>query len=228
VSPGPQVGAVNGVLVESPPLLKRLLGSCLVFFRVPVQHPRVVLEAGCLAESFNHGRRVVKQVISINDADLNAMAVAVGAVGLAIGFGLASELRADLSLVSQVVEQAAKLVVASLIRPEVVETRHLVQRRYRAAVVAGNAVFRMTDQEGEVVGCEEIGGDHGRVVWLALGVVRVWRTAVVLSALHRREPGGICSNATLVVGHGRCDACRLAIGWYPVLSHIFDKSALAL
>ena len=86
----------------------------------------------------------------------------------------------------------------------------------------------MADEEGEVVGCQQVLGNNGRVVGLALGIVWVGRLRRVAASGDGREFGGVCSYATAVVGQRWCDGRGLADGGNPVLGHVFDKGALAL
>ena len=86
----------------------------------------------------------------------------------------------------------------------------------------------MADEEGEVVGFQQVLGDNGRVVGLAFGVVWVGRLRRVATSGDRREFGGVCSYAAAVVGQRWGDGRRLADGRNPVLGHVFDERALAL
>jgi hypothetical protein len=221
-----QFSAVKRVLVETLPLFKRFLGNCLVFLSLPGEHLRLPLDACSLAKRLDHVGRVVQQVIGVNDTDLNASAVSIrGVVGFIF---LVCKLGADLAFAAQVVEKAAELFIASLVRTEVVETSHLVQRWDSAAVVAGNAVLRMADKEGEVVGCEKISRNDSGIVWLSLRVVRIQRGVRLGASLDGRKLSGVCSNATAVVGQRWRNSRGLRIRWYPILCHIFNKGTFSL
>lgn len=171
MGPRPQSIAIKRVLVETLPLLKRHLGPGLVLLGIPHQHLGLPLDTRALAVRLDHARRVIEEIVGIDNADLYALRVPIH---FAIGFGFSSKLGADLAYAAQVVEQNAELFVSSLVGTEVVETGHLVERGDRAAVVARDAVLGMADQECEVVGCEKVCGDHGRIPRLCFGVIRVW------------------------------------------------------
>lgn len=141
----PQVAARQSIVVEADPLGKLVLGKGGVLV-APVQHAVVEVEANPLAIRAQDALGVVEEVIGVDDGQ-------VGAV--------------DESLLQEEVEEAAHLIVACLSRIEVVETRHLVQRRHSTAEVGGDGAARMTDEEGELELAEDINGDDGRVVRLS-------------------------------------------------------------
>ena len=97
-------------------------------------------------------------------------------------------------------------------------------------MVAGNAVLGVSDEEDEVVCCEEVSGEDGRVALLNSGIVRVWFAGLIFPCLYWRELVGVRAHTAAVVGHGRTDGRgpRLALRRNPVLCHVFDESALAL
>ena len=227
MSPGAQLSAVNGVLVEALPLLELPLSESLILFGVPDQHLRLVVDTSGLAHSLDHARGVVKKIVGINNTYLNALLGAVGAVCLT---SLTSRLGTDNTFLAKIVEQLAKLAVAGLILTEVVPTSQLAQRRKCAAVVAGNAVLGVADEEDEVVRREEVLGKDGRVVPLGPCVVRVGLAGTVFPCLYGRKLGGVCSNAAAVVRHRWADRRwpLLAHGWDPVLCHVLDEGALSL
>jgi hypothetical protein len=227
VSPGAQLSAVDGILVETLPLLELPLSKGLVLFCIPYEHFWLVVDTGGLAYSLDHARRVVEQLISVHNADLDALRVAVGTVGLA---GLASRLRADDSLLAEVIEQLTQLRVSRLVLSEVIPTCQLIQGRECAAVVARNAVLGVSDEENKVVCCEKVSGEDSRVSLLNSRIVRVRFAGLIFPSLYGRKFVGVCANAATVVGHGRADGRRprLALRRNPVLCHVFDESALAL
>ena len=164
--------------MEALPFLKGFLGKFLVFLVVPDQHLRIPLDSRGLAERLDGLGRLVEKVVCVDDADLDGVTVTVGSIIRrtigAVRFSLlASRIWSDLAFGTQVVEEAAQLVVASFIGAEVVEASHFVQGRDGAAVVAGNAVFWVADEEGEVVCLQEICWDDAGVVGLAVGVVGI-------------------------------------------------------
>lgn len=231
--PSPQLGAINRVLVEPLPLLKRLLGDLVVFVIVPFQHLRLVLNARGLAEGLDNARGIVKEVISIDDADLCGGVCAIGIVGpvravrVAIG-KLSSEFRTNLSVVAEVVEQTAELIIASFVRAEVVEPRHLIERWDGAAVVARDAVPRVANEKGEVEVGQEVPRDHSRVARLSLVRVRVRWPIPVGPRGDRGQSSSVGSDATLVVDERGSDLGWLVVGRDPVLGHVLDEDALAL
>ena len=96
-------------------------------------------------------------------------------IGLISRRGFTSELWAYLAFTTQVVKQAAQLVISSFVGTEVVEASQLVKWRDRAAVVAGDTVLGVANEKGEMVGSEEVTRDDGRIVRLSLRFVRVGR-----------------------------------------------------
>lgn len=227
VSPWAQICAVDGVLMETLPLLELSFSKSLILWCIPNQHLRLVVDTSGLADSFDHARRVVKQIVSVNNADLDALRSTVGAICLS---SLTSRLGADYSLLAKVVKELAKLRVASLVLAEVVPASQLAQGRLCAAVVAGNAVFRVADEEDKVVCCEKVLGKDGRVAIFNSGVEGVGFAGAIVSRLHGREFGCVCSNAAAVVGHRRADGCRSLFAYRrdPVLRHILDEGAFPL
>jgi hypothetical protein len=227
VSPWSQVCAVDGVLVEALPLFELCFGESLIFWCVPEKHLGLVVDTSGLADSLNHARRIVEQIISVDDADLDALSIAVCAIGLA---SLASRLGADDSLFAKVVEKLAELRVASLILAEVVPASQLAQGRLCAAVVAGNAVLGMADEEDEVVCFKEVLGKDSWVAILNSGIEGVGLAGAVFPRLDGREFGSVCSNTATVVGHRWTDGGRslLALRRNPVLCHVLNEGAFAL
>ena len=156
-----EVLGVDGVLVEAVPLLERVLGLLVLLLGIPVQHAHVELDADRGAIVSEHALWVVEEVISVKDADLDAVGRSDGAV-----VGLAADLGADDAGVFAVVEEAAELVVAGLFGHELVEAGLLDERRHAAPVIAGNGVARVADKEGEVELLEQLLGHDRRVVGL--------------------------------------------------------------
>jgi hypothetical protein len=54
VSPGAQLSAVDGILVETLPLLELPLSKGLVLFRIPYEHFWLVVDTGGFAYSLDH------------------------------------------------------------------------------------------------------------------------------------------------------------------------------
>lgn len=165
--PGLQATALNRIIVEALPLLKRPLGLSVIFLGIPVQHPWIIVHSNLLAVCLDNAVRVIEQVIRINHRDAHLPVLQVPLV-------LASDCWADMSPRLEEVEDAAKLVVASLAGIEVVKSGHLVERRDGAAEVGGDAAAGVADQECEVELLQDLLRDHGGVSGLGLGVVRVW------------------------------------------------------
>lgn len=153
VWPRLQTGAVNGIVVEAVPLLKRLGSVLLVLVIAPLEHLGGVVDADLLAVHLEDGLGVLQQVVGVDDGDGGAPGpVAVDAIavrGLVESFvdgGLVAGLaRADDVLGQEVVEQAAQLVVAGLGGHEVVEARDGVQGRDGAAVVGRDGAAGVAD-----------------------------------------------------------------------------------
>ena len=224
MSPCAQLCAVNSIFVKALPLLECLLGLRSIVLGIPDKHFRLVFDASGLAHSLNHAGWVVEQVIRVDDTDLNALLVAICLTSLT------SRLGTNYAFLAEEVKQLPKLNIASLVLAEVIPTSHLVERRQCAAVVAGNAVLRMTNKENEVVCCEEIFRKDRRIAGFTLGVVRVRFACVVFPSLYWREFIGVCSNTAAVVRHRGADSrwSGLARRWNPVLCHVLDEGALAL
>ena len=158
---GLQVLGVDGVLVEAVPLLESVLGLLVLLLGVPVQHAHVELDADGSAVVPEHALWVVKEVVGVQNADLDAVGRGDGAV-----VWLAADLGADDAGVFAVVEEAAELIVASLLGHELVEAGLLDKRWHAAPVIAGNGVAGVADKEGEVELLEQLLGHDRRVVGL--------------------------------------------------------------
>jgi hypothetical protein len=132
--PGLQVLRIYGILVESSPLLKLLLGKVMSFFGIPSQHFRLVLQADRFAVFAQDSLWIVKHVIGVDEADLDL----AGGCALDIGIVLTANARSDQPGRLQVVEESAQLVIAGFFWHEVWETSLSDQRRNGATVVAGD------------------------------------------------------------------------------------------
>jgi hypothetical protein len=82
LSSGLELSRVDGVLVETSPLLKGLLCISVVFLIVPVQHAGRVFDTDALAELLQNGRRVVQKIIGINDTNVDSPALLLDVAGL--------------------------------------------------------------------------------------------------------------------------------------------------
>lgn len=184
--------------MEAFPLLECLLGLGVVLFVVPVQHAGRVFNTDALAELLEDCRWIVQEIISVDDTD-----VCNSTLLLAV---LACKLGTDLATRTEVVEQAALLVVSSLRRHEVVEAGYGVERRNSASPVAGNAVLGVTDEEGEMELVQDFGRHDGgisRFGFCGIGIGRrVLHGNVGLGALGtignvRQRVAAISANTTL-------------------------------
>jgi hypothetical protein len=158
---GLEVLGMDGILVETVPLLESILGGLVLLFGVPVQHAHVELDADGGAVVSEHTLRVVKKVVSVQHADLDAVGCSNGAAVF-----LTADLRTDDAAVLAVIEEATELIVARLLRHELHEAGLLDKRRHAAAVIAGNRVARVADKESEVELFEQLLGHDRRVVRL--------------------------------------------------------------
>lgn len=228
---GFQVLGVDGVLVEAVPLLKGVLGLLMLLLGVPVQHAHVELDADRGAVVPEHALGVVKQVVGVHDADLDAVGLGHGAVVF-----LAADLGADNAGVLAVVEETAELVVAGLLGHELVEAGLLDKRRHTAAVVAGDGVARVADEESEVELLQQLLGHDRRVAGLRRSAVGVRGT---LGVLHDNAGVLVSDTLGLAIGAVGADTAlgdvqrRRDAGWLlvwrdEVVSDVFDENALAL
>jgi hypothetical protein len=228
--------------VETWPFLKRLLGTCLVFFVVPVQHIGLVFEVHTLAEPLQDTFGVVEEVVCINYTDLDTWFLGLGgivAIGGAVGLlrvGIAvcvvCMTWSDLAYLSQVVEHPMNFVVSSLDWIEIVESGKLVEWRDGAAVIGWDARVRVTDQESKVKFGEHVGRDDGGVVGLCFGVI--WCESVLTAracTIDVIDTIGDCavrSDSALDALQRWCDACWLAAGRHQIVDDILDEDALTL
>lgn len=231
---GLQVLGVDGILVEAVPLLKGVLGLLVLLLGVPIQHALVELDADRGAVVPEHALGVVEQVVSVHDADLDAVGRGHGAVVF-----LAADLGADDAGVLAVVEEAAELVVAGLLGHELVEAGLLHKRGNTAAVVAGDGVARVADQEGEVELLQQIPGHDRGVAGLRQRAVRVRGALGVLHhdagvlvsdtlGLAIRAVSTVSADTALGDVQRRRDAGRLLVWRDEVVSDVFDEDTLAL
>lgn len=128
--------------------------------------------------------------------------------------------RADQTRVPQIVERPAELVVPGLGRVVVLEPGHRIQRRDRAAVVRGDTIMRVADEEGKVELRQERPRHHGRVAGFRLRRVRVRRCLRLLRLL--------CTYAALDPVQGWRDAGGLAVRRKEVVDYVLDEDAFAL
>lgn len=232
---GLEVLGVDGVLVEAVPLLESVLGLLVLLLRVPVQHAHVELDADGGAVVPEHALGVVEEVVSVQDADLNAVGRGDSAV-----VGLAADLGADDTGVFAVVEEAAELIVACLFGHELVEAGLLDEWWHATPVIAGNGVARVADKESEVELLEQLFGHDRRVVGLRRSVIREGSALVtrhrhgrvlVSGVFHlsvRAVRLAIGADATLRDAQRRSDARRLLVRWHKVVCDVFDEDSLAL
>lgn len=117
----------------------------------PLQHVGRKVEADPFAVRPDRRFRVIQQVVGVEDDQV---------------------LPVDHALGNEVVKEPAELVIARLVGHEVGEVGNLVERRYRAAVIARNTPARMADEEGELEPAEHLKGDDGGIVGLLSGAER--------------------------------------------------------
>lgn len=222
-----QVLGVDGVVVEAVPLLEGVLGVLVLLLRVPVQHAHVELHADGRAVLSEDALGVVEEIVGVDDADLDAAGLRHGAVVLA-----AADLRANDAGVLAVVEDAAELVVASLLRHELVEARLLDKRGHAAAVIAGNRVARVADKEGEVELLEQLSGHDSRIARLTsegrAARLRHHDAGVGISRYLAFTILAIGADATLGDAQRSSECGRLLVRGNEVVSDVFDEDALAL
>src|SRR4051794_5065105 len=97
--------AVNSIVVESLPFLKRVFSFLVGFLGVPDQHLWAVVKIDFLAIGFDDSFWVIEEVICVNDGDAH-FTIFQGAV-------LAGKRWANLLLLAKVIKDAAKLIVPS-------------------------------------------------------------------------------------------------------------------
>lgn len=223
--------------MESFPLLKSVLGDSVILFGLPEKQVWGVLDANTLAESLDNVGRVIEQVVSVNDTDVNGAVLCSMTIGsICVHSTLSAYLGPNLTNLAQIVKDSALFVIAGLGGHEVVEAGDLVQRWDGAAEVAGNAVLGMPDQECKVELLQDILGDDGRVAGLCLGVVWVWSAilarAIRSIAIGSTSIGGrsiaVGADTTLECVQRRSDRGRLP-GWrHQVVGDVLDEDALVL
>ena len=228
--------------MEAWPFLKRLLGTCLVFFVVPVKHLGLVFEVHALAEPLEDVFRIIEEVICIDDANLDSFLLGLGGIvaircavrllcaGIAVGAVCMTW--PNLARTSQIIEHSANLVIPSFDWIEIIEARKLVEGRDGAAVVGWDARVWVADQESKVEFCEHVSGDDSWVAGLWLSVV--WCESVLMDractvdAVDTIGDSVACSDSALDTLQRRCDACRLAAGRHKIVDNVLDEDALTL
>lgn len=240
-----QARALNGIVVEAIPLLKRLGSVFLVFIIAPLKHLGCVVNADLLAVYLEDSLGVLQQVIRVNDSDGGpTRPVAVDTVTvrprgivqcLVQRRGLACPARANDALCKQVVKEAAQLIVTCFRGHEVVEACDGVQRRDGAAVVGRNRAARVADQKSPVEATEHVGRHDGGIVLLldravcgavdeAIGVVGDMSVVAVC----------VAAVALIAVGQGVAAEKRrrkrnmFAIWWEKIVCDVLDEDSLAL
>lgn len=231
--------------MEPFPFLERRFSNLVVFFRVPLEHGGVVFNAHAAAECLDHGLRVVEEIVRVDDADFDVLAlVTVGPVGnvgrraIAGGGGggggggsimmvsvldNACSLWANKTYLAQVVKHPAQLVVSRLRWVKLVEPRHSIQGGDGAPVIRGNAVMRVPDEKGEVEPSQQRGRDNGGIARLSRGVTRCLFLLGKLFAIR--------ANSALwqsVLNQRRCDAGGRTVRRDQVVDDIFDEDAFSL
>lgn len=166
-----EASAVDGIVVESPPLLESNLSTLVVLFDVPIEHFWAVFNANFLTVGFNYTLRVVQEIISIDDsnADFTVIQLVI----------LPSLGRPNLLLLYQEVEDSAKLIVASLRWHKIVEASNFIKWRNGASPVRWNAVSWMPNQKGEMELLQNSPWHDSRVTWFCSGVV--WIRSLVVT-----------------------------------------------
>ena len=117
--------------MKAMPFSKRFLAVGLILLGIPVQHFRFVLDASAVAEDLDNTCWVVEQVVGIDHTDLcsfdlSTVWCAVPPVGV-VGSDFANE--------AKPVEEAAKFVIPSLIRHEIIEASYIVKWRNGASII---------------------------------------------------------------------------------------------
>lgn len=152
--------------MESFPLLERLGREVVILIRIPLEHFGGPIDAHAVAEGAHDGFRVVEEVISVDEEDLVrgfdvTVCVSVGsAISMSVGSAIdmavdsfflgAGNVRTNVTCGAAVVEETAELLVAGLIRAELVKPGHVLEWWDTAAVVRRDAVSGVADQEGVV------------------------------------------------------------------------------
>ena len=150
---------------------------------------------------------------------------------------LACKLGTNLATRTEVVEQAALLIVSSLRRHEVIEAGYGVERGDGASPVAGNAVLGMADEESEMELVQDFGGHDGgisRFGFCGVGIGRrLLHGTIGLCALGsignvRQGVAAIGANTTLDLHQRGSDGCGLAVRGRQVVGNVLDEDAFAL
>lgn len=157
---------VDSIIMKALPFLKRIPSSLMRLFSVPDQHFGIILDSDFLAISFDDGFGVIQEIVGVDDGDANFTIFQLAM--------LSSNGWTNLLLLAEEVENAAKFVVSGLLGHEVVEPGDLVEGWDGAAVVGGNAVTWVSDQECEVELLQDLCWNDGWISGLGFGVIRVW------------------------------------------------------
>lgn len=150
MSSGHQTLGLDSIVVEPTPFLKVLTRERIVLLGIPLQHSRGIRQTNATTELLDRRRRRVKHIVSIDYADLvDSLQVLLGA-SCRRQVWPGAHTRAYETFAAEVVEVPTQLVIPSLLRIEVLEPRHAVERRDRAAVVRGDTIMRVPDEESPV------------------------------------------------------------------------------
>jgi hypothetical protein len=162
--PGRERGTVNSIIMKARPFLKRSLSLLVRFLGIPNQHVWTIVDSNFLAISLNNTRWIVEEIICVNHGNAD---FALGQFAL-----LAGERGPNLLLLDKEIEDAAELVITSLVGPEVVESSDLVEGWDGAAPVRWDAMTRVTNQEREVELLQDFCRNDGWIARLSNGIVR--------------------------------------------------------
>lgn len=228
-----QLGAIDRILVEPLPLLKCLLRNPMFLLGIPLQHLWLEFETGGLAKLFDDAVRVVKQVICIDDTNLDSVCMIAIHTVRPIRLTASCNFGPNNAAVFEIVEYAAQFIVSGFAGHEIVEARDLVKGWNCASEIGRDTEFRVADEESKVKGLEKFFWDHGWIARLGLSLVGVQRDFGVHShailAIRRSgkaSRGG--TNPTFVADEGGSNGGWLAAGWDKVVRNVFDKDAFVL
>ncbi len=198
---------MNGIFMEAPPFLKGVFCVLVIFLVLPLQHARRVIQSNRLAIGLDDTGRVIQKIVGIHNADFylrGRCVMSVGAVGAIrkismvpilvvtvhtswLGRIISSNLRTNDFIILQIIKDAAQLLIAGFGRHEIVEASHFVERRDRAAIVAGNTGPWMTDQEREMKFPKQGLRDNSRISRFYYRRIRMRRAFTLPIGFH-----GIC------------------------------------
>lgn len=215
---GLEILGIERVFVETLPFLKRIVGSFLVFVIVPVQHPWREFETNALAVLFDDAFGIVKEIICVNETNVDLSIVAIASILLS------GEFMAHQPRVLGKVEEATEFVVAGFIGIEIVEAGNVVQRRDRATVVGWNARMWVTDEEGEMKLFQKLARDDGGIAILCSRCKGKGCLALVMDSI-----GAIRSANPTFLSMQRWRNFRwLRIWWNQVANHVLDEKSSPL